>query len=216
VECSEPPLLSELGTGLRVYAPRVSKRLAMLLAAYAARNIASSGGTPCIYVGGEKEAEALLELLELHGTADRAVLVRDASACRGLPAILIAPERLPEELDDVRLVLAPREARGLSRRGLARLTVKPLEGLYLLKAGGRHAVVEERDGMLCEPREEPMAARVARIIAEAVREYGPLTVKDAVMIIAGELGVPRSEARRLLYEAASAGLVRIEAGYVTV
>ena len=215
VECREPPLLSAIGTEIRIYATQLPRRLALLLAAYAARNIAGAGEAPCIYLAWEQALDALEQLLEKHGVMDKAVLVKEPGACRGLPAVLVAPEKLPEELNDLRLVLLPRETRGLSKRGLARLTVKPLEGVYMLKVAGRTALVVERDGELCEPEEEPMAARVARIIAEAVREYGPLTVKDAVQILAGELGVPRTEARRLLYQAAAAGLVRIEAGYVT-
>ncbi len=216
MECREPPLLAMLGTELRVYSTQLPRRLALLLAAYAARNIASASETPCVHLAWEQAVETLEQLLEKHGAADKTVLVREPAACRGLPAVLVAPEKVPEELNDLRVVLLPREARGLSKRGLTRLTVKPLEGVYVLKASGRTALVTERDGGLCEPEEEPLAAKVARIVAEAVREYGPLTVRDAVQIIAGELGVPRAEARRLLYQAAAAGLVRIEAGYVTV
>ncbi|AEM38561.1 hypothetical protein Pyrfu_0692 [Pyrolobus fumarii 1A] len=216
MECREPTLLEELGTTLRIYAQRIPRRLAVILAVYSARNIARSE-VVCIHAPDEKTIEAIEELMRVHGVPiDRVVFVRDPTACKGMPAVVILNKgRVPQELD-YRMLVAP-EARGLHKLGLARLTVQPLgEAVYRLKVGGRSMLVTERDGRLCEPQEEPMLSRVAKLLEEAVREYGPLKLGEAAQLLAGELGVTRTEARRLIYEAARAGLIRVDDGYVTL
>ncbi len=210
-ECREPEALSLLGVEVRVAAETLPRRLAVLLAARVAENLVERGETPCVYAGDEKSLEALIALLEERGLADRVVLVRDVSACQGMPVVALWPEKPPENLDYRLLV-----ARGVraSRLGLRRLTVKPLpRGGYRLKAGSIELVVEERDGRLCEPR--LAGSEAARVLREAIAEYGPLRLQEAVQLVAQALGLKRSEARRLVLEAAEEGLVRIEDGYVT-
>ncbi len=210
-ECREPEALGLLGVEVRVAAESLPRRLAVLLAARVAENLAGRGETPCIYVGDEKSLEALVALLEERSLLDRVVLVRELSACKGMPVVALWPEKPPEDLDYRLLV-----ARGVraSKLGLRRLSVKPLpRGGYRLRTGSLEVVVEEREGRLCEPRLAGVEA--ARVLAEAISEYGPLRLQEAVQLVAQGLGLRRSEARRLVLEAAEEGLIKVEDGYVT-
>ncbi len=176
--------------------------------------VENSEGVVCIHTDDEKLAHAMLELLAEKGLTNKAVMVRDASACKGMPTILVAQKTKPPENLEYLMLVSP-GARG-SKLGLTRLQAVPLQGgVYRLRIGHHTILVREEDGRLCEPR-DMLIYQVAEAARRAVREYGPLPIRDVVQLVAQELGLSRSEARRLLYEAISAGLVRVEAGSVTL
>ncbi len=209
--CRKPEILAELGRETRIYSTMMPKRLAAVLAAEITAN---SDDIVCIYTDDAKLAEAILDLLGKRNAADKAVLVKDPTACQGMKTIFISSRVKPPGNLDYLMLVAP-GVKG-SKLGLTRVQVSPLGGgVYKLRIGSHTLLVREENGELCEPG-DTLLYRVVETVRSAVREYGPLPLRDAVQIVSQELGLTRSEARRLLYEAISAGLVRLEAGSITL
>ncbi len=103
-------------------------------------------------------------------------------------------------------------------RWLRPLRCRELEGgVYEVSGCGVRGYVKLAGGSLEEagPPVPPELLRALDALRRAVAEYGSLSIKDAVTVVASELGVARGDARRLLYEAARRGLVRVVEGYVT-
>lgn len=67
-----------------------------------------------------------------------------------------------------------------------------------------------------KPVESPpgIKGEALEILRNAVIDYGEITVKDAVIILAHELGIDKAEARKIVLDLARKRYVRIEHGHV--
>ncbi len=84
------------------------------------------------------------------------------------------------------------------------------------RPGGRTSVVEISIEGIREVREKEstIEKQALNTVFDAMSEFGQLSVKDAVNIIAANLGIPRQESRKLLYKLISEGKLKVKGGII--
>ena len=92
------------------------------------------------------------------------------------------------------------------------------ERIFTLRKGGLMVKVEARvDGVYDASLSVSGPLKmVLNSLQEALVEYGPLTVSDAITVISGSLKVNKSYARKLLYELVRMGFIKIEGKNVLI
>ncbi len=189
-----------------------------VLACYVARRLALEKGSCTVY-DPRRLVHPDLASRAWGDVEDRVVYARSLEEALAGPMPRVALEPDVECVEELLPRIATSHEVGRLRRFFRRtVRVKRISGsLFLLTDGLREVRAEITPNGVTAPREpEGLEGEALQVLREAFREYGALTMKDAVLIIAGKLGLKKGEARMVLLDLARSGLVTIRDGYVTL
>jgi len=220
--------LEELGTRLRAVVITHHGIGAMYLLSLAAANALREGMEPRIIELSPMNRNILEGFLRRRGLPPEKVAVEgDLSRAVGYPNLIYAVgydlRPLARELEWVSSSVSFVATHTGSFLGLilkARvLELKDIGGsLFLLKdrRGGEKMYLEMNQLSISEAQfvEKKVSREGYSILLDSMAEYGELSVADAVAILQGRLKLTRAEARRLLYELAGEGRIKISGGKV--
>lgn len=136
--------------------------------------------------------------------------------------IYLEPSMAPPRLDnrDVLITLAPRSYKFKLPRGFDKLYLRRVEDyVYMLTLGStmeRYRLRITARGVELLERPVGLYGRAYELVRSAIMEYGELSVRDAVGLIARELGVSAEQARRILSKLVSDKYVRVSRGLVAI
>jgi len=220
--------LEELGTRLRAVVITHHGIGAMYLLSLAAANALREGMEPCIIELSPMNRNILEGFLRRRGLPPEKVAVEgDLGRAVGYPILIYAVgyDLRPHsrELERVSSSVSFAATHTGSFLGLI-LKARVLElkevgsSLFLLKdrRGGEKMYLEMNQLSISEAQfvEKRINREGYNILLDSMTEYGELSVADAVVILQGRLKLTRAEARRLLYELAGEGRIKISGGKV--
>jgi len=136
----------------------------------------------------------------------------------GKHAVIIDPHTIPHpyNLPPNTVVLAtPGTIRRKPRDWLKARIKRVTNNEYIIEGDINERILLGRN-LEIKPVESPAGIKgeALEILRNAVIDYGEITVKDAVIILAHELGIGKAEARKIIIDLARKRYVRIEHGHV--
>ncbi|MEM1619736.1 MAG: hypothetical protein QXU97_02175 [Fervidicoccaceae archaeon] len=201
--------------------------LSTVLAAHAVANITATRARSCLVKLSPLHEEAFYEILRRRGVASDLDVVESLEEVRGRPAVVHAvgvelkpsSRKIRELGGALRVILTHSAGRigvilgvpvvrvaGPDARGLYRaLLPSGIIEYYAISLDSVSAVSERPDALL---------ERGRKVLLDAMVEFGQLTLKDAVNVLAARLGATREEARVLFYRMVEQGLFKVKKGQV--
>lgn len=113
------------------------------------------------------------------------------------------------------ILTSPRTIRRLPRYWFRAKTKRVAGNEYIIQ-GDINERIMLLDNLEIKTVEAPpgIKGEALEILRNAIIDYGELTIKDATMILAHELGIDKGEARKILVELARKRYIRVEHGHV--
>ncbi|ABM81074.1 hypothetical protein [Hyperthermus butylicus] len=208
-------IVDSLGVELRAYLSPPLQRLAVVLAAVAANNIARGLAITPTILCSEAFTEAILGALTANNAEQ--VNVRDCGSSMAIGTSTIVLWCEPPAWDVVVFYAGPLKP---PPRRLARLKARHLASdTYLLEtsiAGRRLREYVRLKGYQLIKASDPCPRDIIELLCEHATA-GRIALRDAVDVIAYNKNVRRGEARRIIQELASMDCLRLDSlGYIVI